>query len=146
MKLNRRWRNQSLQLATAGMIDIVFLLLIFFLVNSSFKPAERQIESRLTDPQARSSEMDDEPLVVEVEVQSGITFRVGGQTFPDQQELREWLRQWPSKSQTVLVKAPAACPVQIPVTLLNDCRQAGFESVAYLPPNEQEYGEWEENQ
>lgn len=124
-----------MQLATAGMIDIVFLLLIFFLVNSSFKPTERQIETALTDPQATSSVSEEDPLVIEVLVGSdqSIRYQVGGQQFSDRQQVREWLEGWPMKSQSLLVKTPAICPVEIPIHLLNDCRKSGFTSVAYLP-------------
>lgn len=136
MKLNRRWRAQPLQLATAGMIDIVFLLLIFFLVNSSFQPTERQVESALTDPQAATADSVEEPMIVEVQVAAGVFYRVGGREFLQRDELYRWLQQWPAKSQSIIVKAPANCPIEVPIRLLNDCRRAGFERVAYLPPPE----------
>lgn len=134
MKLNRQWRGNPPQLATAGMIDVVFLLLIFFLVNSSFKPTERQIESQLTDPQAKSSVAQEEPLVIQVGFRGQLAeYRVGGQVFGDRIELLTWMKEWPLKSQTVIIEIPAACPVEVPIHLLNDCRRAGFESIAYLP-------------
>ncbi len=134
MKLNRRRRHESLQLATPGMIDIVFLLLIFFLVNSSFRPTERQIESRLADPTAASTSAPQEPLTIKILPLAGIYgYQVGGRQFVDRQSLNRWLKQWPVKSQSVMVMTPADAPIEMSILTINDCKQAGFETVSYVP-------------
>jgi biopolymer transport protein ExbD len=138
MKLNRRHRSPEIQLATPGMIDIVFLLLIFFLVNSSFRPIERQLASQLADPNAGAS-ADQEPLVVQLRVapavggQPQVEFQVGGRRFSDRTALGQWLATWPDRQQPVLLLSPMATPVEIGIATLNDLRQLGFSRVAYVP-------------
>jgi biopolymer transport protein ExbD len=133
MKFNRHRRTPELQLASAGMIDIVFLLLIFFLVNSSFRPVERQVESELTDPAARSSSLL-EPLVVRIQPgANGFEFQVGGRHFPDRAQLKNWLVEWQDREQRVLVIGPAAAPVELSIATLNDLRLLGFKNVSYVP-------------
>ncbi len=135
MKLHRNRRLPSLQLATAGMIDIVFLLLIFFLVNSSFRPVERQIESQLTDTSAAVQAPLD-PLVIRLQASAErFQFRVGGRDFPNRTMLVEWLREWPEREQQIMIVAPAAAPVELAILTLNDCRNLGFANVSYVPDN-----------
>ncbi len=135
MKLHRNRRLPSLQLATAGMIDIVFLLLIFFLVNSSFRPVERQIESQLTDTSAAVQAPLD-PLVIRLQATAErFHFRVGGRDFPNRAMLVEWLREWPEREQQIMIVAPAAAPVELAILTLNDCRNLGFANVSYVPDN-----------
>ncbi len=138
MKFNRRNRSPEIQLATPGMIDIVFLLLIFFLVNSSFRPIERQLASQLADPNAGAS-ADQEPLVVRLRVvqpvggQPQVEFQVGGQRFSDRATLGQWLSTWPDRQQPVLLVSPMTTPVEIGIATLNDLKQMGFSRVAYVP-------------
>ncbi len=133
MKFNRNRRTPEIQLASAGMIDIVFLLLIFFLVNSSFRPVERQVESELTNPNARSTSLL-EPLVIRLQVgPNGMEFKVGGRQFPDRAKLKEWLQDWQDREQRVMVVAPASAPVELSISTLNDLRLLGFKNVSYVP-------------
>lgn len=133
MKFNRNRRSPELQISSAGMIDIVFLLLIFFLVNSSFRPVERQVESELTDPAARSTSLL-EPLIIRLQENDGrFEFQVGGHRFPDRSKLRTWLADWPDLEQRVLVVGPSEAPVELTISTLNDLRILGFKSIAYVP-------------
>lgn len=133
MRFNRNRRSPELQISSAGMIDIVFLLLIFFLVNSSFRPVERQIESELTDPAARSTSLL-EPLIIRLQESDGrFEFQVGGHRFPDRTRLRAWLEAWPDREQRVLVVGPSAAPVELSISTLNDLRLLGFKSISYVP-------------
>ena len=133
MKLHRPRHTQSLQLGTAGMIDIVFLLLIFFLVNSSFRPVERQLESKLTDPSAATQAVID-PLVIRLERdEQGTLYRVGGRQFRQHEAWLAWLREWPDLRQPVMIVPQGNVPVTTALQCLNDCRFLGFENVAYVP-------------
>jgi len=133
MKFNRNARSPEIQLASAGMIDIVFLLLIFFLVNSSFRPVERQVESDLTDPAARSTSLL-EPLVIRLQASgNGFEFQVGGRRFPDRIQLKAWLQEWSDREHRVMVVGPAAAPVELSISTLNDLRLLGFKNVSYVP-------------
>jgi len=133
MRLNRNRRSDALQLATPGMIDIVFLLLIFFLVNSSFRPVERQVESQLTDSSSGAQTQED-PLVIRIRpADTGFQFQVGGRTFATRKDLISWLHLWPQRSTAVLLVGPAQAPIELSILTLNDCRVLGFENVSYVP-------------
>ena len=69
MKLcTRQRRRQSLELSMTSMIDVVFLLLIFFLVTTTFIRPEREIRSmiQVKQKQASQSSSNLEPAIVEV--------------------------------------------------------------------------------
>jgi biopolymer transport protein ExbD len=133
MKLNRNRRTPQIQLATPGMIDIVFLLLIFFLVNTSFRPIERQLESQVVDP-AATSNLPSEPVVIRIQAGStGFEFQVGGRKMSNRTELTQWLAQWPDRQTQVMLVAPGATPVELTILTLNDIRQLGYSKVSYVP-------------
>lgn len=134
MKLNRKWRPQSLQLSTPGMIDIVFLLLIFFLVNASYRPNEKQVETQTTDPNRASARSDVQPLEIRITVSGqAINFEVAGRMFGSLPDLSQWLRQWPAKDQPVIISNSPTCPVGVVIRTINQSRVAGFESVSHSP-------------
>jgi len=134
MKLNRKWRPQSLQLSTPGMIDIVFLLLIFFLVNASYRPNEKQVETQTTDPNKASARSEIQPLEIKVtSTGQGASFEVAGRTFRSLDELGDWLGQWPAKDQPVVISNSSSCPVGIVIKTINQSRESGFKSVSHNP-------------
>ncbi len=64
----------------APMLDILFLLLVFFVTTSTFQKAERQVDVEL--PKAESSETPEasqEPLVINVKADGGIV--MAGQEY-----------------------------------------------------------------
>ena len=68
MKLSsRKHLGSKLELATAGMIDVVFLLLIFFLVTASFLPPEKELRPAIeTEKKNASGASDLEKAIVEI--------------------------------------------------------------------------------
>ena len=49
MRLTNRRHGSKLELQMTSMIDCVFLLLIFFMVTSSFNRAERELDTGITN-------------------------------------------------------------------------------------------------
>ena len=69
MKLSHRLRGtQRLELSMTSMIDVVFLLLIFFLVTTTFVRPEREVVSAIKVDQKDASENQSvlEPAIVDV--------------------------------------------------------------------------------
>jgi hypothetical protein len=52
MKFNKKQKDQSSEISTASMPDIVFLLLFFFMVSATIKPKEDML--RIDDPKAHA--------------------------------------------------------------------------------------------
>src|SRR6478672_1633642 len=93
-------RGGTLELPMTSMIDIVFLLLIYFLSTTTMIKAEREIEAAT---QVRRSQVGSrqnlEPAVVQVtRGGDGFVMKLGGREFTSQEELTELLRQFPNKA------------------------------------------------
>ncbi|MCH2142670.1 MAG: biopolymer transporter ExbD [Phycisphaerales bacterium] len=70
LRMRRRLGSGGLTLHMAPMIDIVFLLLIYFMVATDFSPAEEIFRLDLPEQQAASSDplaLIDEPLLIRLE-------------------------------------------------------------------------------
>ena len=52
MKLTNRRHGSKIDLQMTSMIDVVFLLLIFFMVTSSFNKAERELDPAIKTQRA----------------------------------------------------------------------------------------------
>ncbi len=68
MKLtSRKVRSRSLELNMTSMIDVVFLLLIFFMVTASFVTTERNLDSAIkVNKQSAAANTFLEPAIVEI--------------------------------------------------------------------------------
>ena len=79
--------------AMTPMIDVVFLLLIFFVVTSSFQTVERLLPSELTAPSgtgiaAELKEQDFEKIVVRLQMSpQGTIWKINGETVGSRAEL-----------------------------------------------------------
>ncbi len=142
MKLSSRKvdRESRLTLSMTSMIDVVFLLLIFFMTTAAFVTTERELESNLKiDSKARQSNVDLEPAVVECVLGTGgAVYRLGGREFQSADQLAEVLRQFPNKTDGAFVKVSDDVPYGMAATAVQVCKDAKFVSVSYipLPPSE----------
>ena len=68
-----------------SMIDVVFLLLIFFMTTASFVKTERQLDSNIKNQDSASSSASDmEPAIVEIVNSSGqFVYRIGAREVRD---------------------------------------------------------------
>jgi biopolymer transport protein ExbD len=108
-------------------IDVVFLLLIFFLVATRFEEEERSLEVVL--PQASEAM----PLVARpkelfVNIDRQGQYFVGGQ-FVTAGQLDQALRQAAADNpgrQTVIIRADKRCALEHAVTVMDLCNRAGI--------------------
>ena len=137
MKLSsrRRTRETEIELSMTSMIDVVFLLLIFFMTTSSFVRTERNLDSGIElERKSASAASDLEPAIVDV-TRSGdrFVYRVGGLDLQTQEELLNVLRQFPDKLDGAFVRVSRDAPFRMAATAVQACKSAQFTIVSYVP-------------
>jgi biopolymer transport protein ExbD len=129
-------RGGALDLPMTSMIDVVFLLLIFFMTTSGFQETERNLDSAITvrNRSAQQAQSDLEPAIVEL-VESGgqYVFKVGVREITSQDELRELLAQFPNKLNGAFVRVSDGAPFRMAAAAVQAAKSAGFPVVTYVP-------------
>jgi biopolymer transport protein ExbD len=109
-------------------IDVVFLLLIFFLVASQFAREEREVDTRLPQVvEARPLASGNRQIIVNVN-QRG-EFIVAGQRYTAEQ-LAGLLQQESRKNpdmQTVQIRADERVPFRFPAQVMGLCERQGIK-------------------
>lgn len=113
-------------LSMTPMIDVVFLLLIFFLVASRLSQEDRELDIPLPSA-ANAMPMTVEPqeMIVNIDQEGAIV--VNNKTL-DSDQFRRLLAQAVVNNpigQAVLIRADRRVPVQAPVEVMDMCVQAG---------------------
>ncbi|MGD9789528.1 MAG: ExbD/TolR family protein [Phycisphaerales bacterium] len=134
MRLLRAAREESATMPLVSLIDVVFLLLIYFLVTAQITPPESQLASGLrAERQGAGAGRDLQPQIVSVERQGDAeVFRVGGQIVTDGATLTRVLKPLP-KEVGVFVRGSSSVRVDSIATALQSCKDAGFIKVSYVP-------------
>ena len=131
-KLERAGAKRAL-LPMTPLIDVVFLLLIYFMVTSSITPSESRLSSALQTESKSGRAADLQPQVVLVDVVDGAAvFIMGGRVMRTKRELTELLVQLPKES-GVFVKVEGRATVRATAAALQACKDAGFAKVTYVP-------------
>jgi biopolymer transport protein ExbD len=117
-----------------SMIDIVFLLLIFFMVTSGFTITERELDPRLVVDQPSSTRNTSrvEPAIIDI-IPSGSEFvyKLGGREFKTTAELRSVLRKLENKGDGAVVRGDDQAPFDMAPAAIQACKDAGFVNVRY---------------
>lgn len=140
MGAGRRARKRSSHLGVlplTSLIDVVFLLLVYFLVTSSFTEPERDLSSvvQMDGGGVRVSEL--VPQVVEIGrgVGGRVEFRIGGHVTVTQSGLREILQSLP-KEAGVAIRAGSDVPISAVAAAMQASQDAGFVKRSYVPTDE----------
>ncbi|MDA8744159.1 biopolymer transporter ExbD [Rubripirellula amarantea] len=113
-------------LSLTPLIDVVFLLLIFFLVTSEFEDEERRLDIVL--PSATSAvPMISKPREVVVDIDSAGDIFLGGKltALADLQQLLEKAVADNPTSQTVVIRADRQAAFQPVVSVMDVCNRTG---------------------
>lgn len=126
----RKERKEAVGVNLTPLIDIVFLLLIFFMVSTSFtRETQLQIELPEADSEAAESDADFMTLLVN---RSG-TYALNGQMLSasDKQTLREGLRVAADGNfqQSLVIVADAQATHQSVVTAMDVAGNLGFTNL-----------------
>lgn len=136
MKLsNRHLRRSRMQLSMTSMIDVVFLLLIFFIVTTTFVRPEREIVSaiKVNEKRTAADESNLDPAIVDVILQdSQVLYRIGAVRTNDLSEIKTLLDGFEDKSEGAFVRVADDVPYEAAARAIGACRASGFESVSYL--------------
>lgn len=117
-----------------SMIDVVFLLLIFFLTTASFVPTERDLESSMRVQSTSASVSDFQPAMVDVVPgRSGFVYRLGQRELEDPEQLVDLLSRFENKAQGAFVRVSDRAPFRMAAAAIQACKTAGFASVSYIP-------------
>lgn len=122
------------RLPLTSLIDVVFLLIIYFLVTSHYTQPESDLSAALqSSRQTGGRAADLQPQVVNVTLAEDgrVTFRIGERAVHDKAALAAVLRELPKEGGAFLRVEPEA-PVWGAAAAWQACRDAGFEKVSYV--------------
>lgn len=130
MKILRRRSTEGDDMNMTPLIDVVFNLLVFFLVATSFQRVQRELQVNL--PKAKASEavsMEIQPIAVTVAKDGTIT--MGGRAVAPA-ELPARLKEAMAAAQKprVFVRGDAKAYHESIVAVLNACQEAGIRDVS----------------
>ncbi|MEL6429058.1 MAG: biopolymer transporter ExbD [Planctomycetota bacterium] len=132
MKIQAKDPAAELSLNLAPMIDVVFLLLIFFMVATTFASVEKEMDLDL--PTAETGEAAENPLdEVVVNIAADGTLQVDGEAV-DGARLREILaRAARANPKTpVTIRGDRASQLQRVTEVMDACRQTGLFDVGIM--------------
>ncbi len=120
-------------LPMASMIDVVFLLLVFFLVTSTFSTSEDRLNAAAKAQRTGTGASDLTPQIVDVMERDGKDVYVIGETATgDPAALRRVLQALP-KEPGVAIRVHDDATVAGAAAALQAARDAGFEKRSYVP-------------
>lgn len=126
-------RREPLDINLAPLIDVVFLLLIFFMVSTTFKDEARL---RIQLPQAHGQDIPaEEPAMIRLTIDQAGHFLVNDQALTDDrpQTLVHALTGALGERNAlpVLIQADARTPHQAVMTAMDAASQAGLSQIAF---------------
>jgi biopolymer transport protein ExbD len=130
-----RRRTQRITLNLASMIDVTFLLLIYFMVTTVLAKQEDRLSPTLqTENESVSGEQTDfQPQIILVMNIDGTPgYQLGPSIFREKTALIEALAGLP-KTAGVFVHVHNQVPVGFAVSAIQAARDAGFDQVTYVP-------------
>lgn len=129
-------RESKFELQMTSMIDMVFLLLIFFMTTSSFVQTERELDTAIqVKSKSARAKSNLERAVVEIVrgVDGEFVYKMGTREMSSADELLGVLRQFPSKIEPAQVRAPNEAPFEMAAAAIESCKSARFLGVSYVP-------------
>ena len=133
-----RAEKERLDVNLTPLIDVVFLLLIFFMVTTTFN---QQAELRVDLPEASSQEQALEVIPIEITIDPSGAYFVNGQGLTNNQAktLYQSLQKIVAgdKEKSVIIRADASTPHQAVVTAMDTVAKLGLSklSIATSKPN-----------
>jgi biopolymer transport protein ExbD len=130
-----RRRTDAIRTNLTTMIDVTFLLLIYFMVSMVFEPNEDNLNPTLqTEREAASGAATDfEPQIIEVLPLDGApAYRIGARVLRSRADLVAAVDGLP-RSVGVFVNVSSGVEVAFAAQAIQVVRDAGFEQVTYVP-------------
>lgn len=128
----RPHRKQAHDINLAPLIDMVFLLLTFFIVTTTFKDDSR---IRIDLPQATAKPIAQPPRAIEVTIDAQGHYYVDGRALVNTQlqSVKQAMRNAAGGGKTppVIIDADARTPHQAVVTVMDAAQQLGFLRLSF---------------
>ena len=124
--LRRRIREDTVDLNLTPLIDMIFILLIFFMVTASFV---RDSGVEIERPVAQSAESKNPSLIISID--SNNVIWIDSMTV-DVRAVQSWMAQFLSESPdgSVIIAADEQARTGVTVRVLDACRLAGIRNVS----------------
>ncbi|MEJ2116324.1 MAG: biopolymer transporter ExbD [Gammaproteobacteria bacterium] len=126
-----RAEEDRLDVNITPLIDVVFLLLIFFMVTTTFN---QQAELRVDLPEASVEEQALEVIPIEITIDSAGTYFVNGQSLAKNDALTLLLSLQKivgeDKEKSVIIRADATTPHQAVVTAMDTVAKVGVSKLS----------------
>ena len=133
----RRKKREKIDITLISMIDVLFVLLLFFMVSTTFN---RNTEVKVTLPEADGAEAEQLPKMVTLTIDANGAYFLKGEdglshTLANQQidtlkqELLKLAEQ--SKDQPFIINADGKTPHQAVITALEAAGDAGFSHITF---------------
>jgi len=120
-------RKDDLDVNITPLIDVVFLLLIFFMVSTTF---ERESEIEIVLPQSTADVAPADEFVMQITIDRDGTYFVNGQRVINTQleTLKQAMQKVAGdrKDPPIILSADAQTPHQSVITVMDAARQLGF--------------------
>lgn len=129
-------KETKFELQMTSMIDMVFLLLIFFMTTSSFVKTERELDAGIkVKSKSKAAKSNLEPAIVEIVRGEGgeYVYKMGAREMTSAEELAGVLIQFPSKVDGAFVRVEDEAPFDMAATAIQACKDAKFLGVSYVP-------------
>jgi len=135
-------RGTKIELSMASMIDVVFLLLIFFMTTAAFVKTERNLDSSINvnRKSASNATSDLEPTIIEIVRGEGgrYVFKLGAREITSfdeltKLELTKLLRRMENKEDGAFVCVSDGAPFGMAAAAIQACKTAGYATVRYVP-------------
>lgn len=126
-------RGEPGELPLTPMIDVVFLLLIYFMVTATITPPESRVASTLQGEQGAGQARDLKPQVVTIDTQNGtVVYRLGARVMADRPSLAAALEQLP-KEGGLFIRVTDRAPWSAVAGVMQEAHDAGFIKRTYVP-------------
>ncbi|HSS64708.1 MAG TPA: biopolymer transporter ExbD [Gammaproteobacteria bacterium] len=131
MKL-RHSKKETPEVNITPLIDVVFLLLIFFMVSTTF---QREAELNIELPEASSQAPETQDQRIEIAIDASGRYFVNGRPLINRQPrtVREALKRASegNESASLVISADADTPHQAVVTVMDAARQLGLVRLTF---------------
>lgn len=132
----RNKKHKPLEVSLTPMIDVVFLLLIFFMVTTSFSK-ETSIKIQL--PQADGQETEQHKQVLRLTIDKSGQFFIDGRALQDKSLAtltKALTAAVTNKKMPLVISADASAPVQAAISALDVANKIGFKSISFSTQKE----------
>lgn len=135
MKIGPRNEEDSLDINITPLIDVVFLLLIFFMVSTTFA---RKSEIEIELPEASAQERQEPPESIEINIDAQGRYYVGGRQLVNTraETLRRALKARAGnpadgKPPPIVISADGKAPHQAVITAMDQAQRLGLTHITF---------------